>query len=262
MGGGEKNSSSVSLSMSGGTQRYANGKAKTKKNKSLDKWKRALLRAMSLQGVMAVFMVVVVVVVFSLWVLSPFFLPSPEDELRPRPRNARSLQNRWWWESSLWDGHDVPTDFLESEAAAAAAFVSKSSSFVDPLETYSYFAKNGLAEGDPNISLQRACQSTEQGPHLVADDKGLVCTHDFLDTEMIGCCMDPQEALDFAILLDIPVPDDPLVPDQGSLFAPSERWSCPRCNSDIHCCRHFEQCVSCCQDPALVCLSSSFLSLS
>ncbi|UYV84713.1 C12orf49 [Cordylochernes scorpioides] len=76
-----------------------------------------------------------------------------------------------------------------------------------------------------------SCRNSIQGKFLITDDKGYVCSrHQVLRN---GCC--------------------------SSLSARNKRYECNTCNPEIHCCKIYEYCVSCCLDPEKEILLKDFL---
>ncbi|XP_024528837.1 uncharacterized protein LOC9650552 isoform X2 [Selaginella moellendorffii] len=76
-----------------------------------------------------------------------------------------------------------------------------------------------LSHGEPLGDSSFSCNNTVQGPHLLADSQGYVCSVRNIDFGR-GCC-----------------------PEEGQQF------SCSGCNLVSQCCNTFEYCVSCCLDP-------------
>ncbi|KAJ7222746.1 hypothetical protein O6H91_Y466100 [Diphasiastrum complanatum] len=74
-----------------------------------------------------------------------------------------------------------------------------------------------LPSGQEGINI--LCNNTLQGPYLLSDDRGYICTTTVLDT-VTGCC--PEDA---------------------------QQFSCRGCNLSSSCCDSYEYCVACCLDP-------------
>lgn len=71
-----------------------------------------------------------------------------------------------------------------------------------------------------NARNTSGCRNSEQGPQLVADDRGYACA--IQDVQPSGCCPADVKA--------------------------TARYSCAGCQAD-NCCAVYEHCVTCCTDP-------------
>lgn len=77
------------------------------------------------------------------------------------------------------------------------------------------------------------CENTVTGPAYVTDDRGYTCLLEAVraDGRRRGCC--------------------------GTSAASTARYGCVTCDATTRCCVRYDQCVSCCLDPALEGLRTS-----
>ncbi|CAM9346710.1 unnamed protein product [Ascophyllum nodosum] len=138
---------------------------------------------------------------------------------------------------------------------------SPSSEDPDPLgPTRSGGARRGLG--------LKGCSNTVQGVSLLADSEGRVCQRRNQDPQRPGCCATGRSLAGDGEGLELPKVDQGLRRSQQALvsarsepitqgFPPIEAfsrafscWSCDVGEGGSSCCRSYEFCVSCCQDPS------------
>jgi len=78
---------------------------------------------------------------------------------------------------------------------------------------------NATREALKLLELASICKNSQQGMHLIADDQGVVCDRQHLESKS-GCC--------------------------NRTATSSVAFSCASCTANTHCCRVFEFCIACC----------------
>ncbi|GAB0491562.1 hypothetical protein MMPV_002816 [Pyropia vietnamensis] len=107
----------------------------------------------------------------------------------------------------------------------------------------------GTTAGDVVVAAAlppRPCQNTVTGPEYVTDDRGYTCTMETVRTDQRqGCCATAPTTARGAATAGTPA------------SPPPPRYGCATCDAATRCCVRFDQCVSCCMDPALESLRTS-----
>lgn len=122
----------------------------------------------------------------------------------------------------------------------------------------------GSGSGEASDGL-RGCGNTVQGMALLADSEGRVCRRDERDPQRPGCCaahtlrqpQRQQEGGEGVVEVGARLPAthsgeayDGGFPPEEALSTLFSCWSCDVGEGGSSCCRSYEFCVSCCQDPS------------